>query len=81
MNCFWTTIVQHIAANAEAYGVGGIAVSIAAVKCMPKPGANFSWLTMYTWLFDTLQTVIPAPRSSQTVPTPPVAPAQPPTVK
>ena len=72
MNCFWTAVIQHIAANAEAYGVGGIALGIAAVKCMPKPGSPFNPLTIYTWLYDTLQTVIPAPRGSQPLPTPPV---------
>jgi hypothetical protein len=51
---------------------------------MPKPGSSFSLLTIYTWLYDTVQAVIPVPRNSQsgngnsggvTLPTQPVYPA------
>lgn len=82
MNCFWTAVIDHIAHNAEAYGLGSAALGIAAVKCMPRPGSSLSWLTWYTWVYDTLQTVIPAPRNSQPVPIQPVpTPAPTPTVK
>ena len=67
------SIGQHIAANAEAYGVGAIAFVVSAGKCMPRPGSSFSFLTFYTWFYDTVQSVLPLPRSSPTpVPTVPV---------
>jgi hypothetical protein len=81
-------IGQHLVSNAEAYGVGTIAFILAAGRCMPKPGSSFSLLTFYTWLYNSIQTVLPVhgPPSGQTgtpngapVPTPPVGPAtQPP---
>lgn len=70
-------IGQHIAANAEAYGVGAIAFVVSAGKCMPKPGSSFSLLTFYQWLYDTVQSVLPLPRSSQQVGQPPVSPTTP----
>jgi hypothetical protein len=77
MNGILCSIGQHIAANAEAYGVGAIAFVVSAGKCMPRPGSSFSLLTLYTWLYDTVQSVLPLPRSSSTVtPTLPVDPAK-----
>lgn len=68
MSGFWNMIGQHLAANAEAYGVGAVALMFAAGKCMPKPGSPFSLLTIYTWLYDTIQTVLPIPRSGSLAP-------------
>jgi hypothetical protein len=28
---------------------------------MPRPGTPASWLTFYTWIYNTLQTVLPTP--------------------
>jgi len=65
MSGFWNMIAQNLITHAEAYGVSAIALLIAAAKCMPKPGSSFSLLTIYTWLYDTVQAVIPVPRNSQ----------------
>jgi hypothetical protein len=89
MNGFWAMIGQHLAANAEAYGVGAIAIAVAAGKCMPKPGSSLSFLTIYTWLYDTIQAVLPIPRTSVSsntgtlngVPIPPTPPVDPATTK
>ncbi len=70
-------IGQHLTTNAEAYGVGAVAFVLAAGRCMPKPGSPFSLLTFYTWLYDSVQSVLPIPRSSSTNPPPPVTPALP----
>lgn len=79
-NGFWcfigpsvAAIGQHLASNAEAYGVGAVAFLLAAGRCMPKPGSSFSLLTFYTWLYDSVQSVLPIPRSS-TNPIQPVTP-------
>ena len=84
MSCgIWNTVCQHLAANAEAYGMGLIAFLIAAGKCMPRPGSSFSLLTFYTWLFDSVQSVLPLPRSGTPigtlngVPIPPIPPETP----
>jgi len=84
MSGFWAMIGQHLLSNAEAYGVGTIAFLLAAGRCMPKPGSPFSLLTFYTWLYNSIQTVLPVhgPPTTTTVgtlngepiPTPPVAP-------
>lgn len=82
MTSLLCSIGQHIAANAEAYGMGAIAFVISAGKCMPKPGSSFSFGTLYAWLYDTVQSVLPLPRSSQVIGVPlanpivPVNPAQ-----
>jgi hypothetical protein len=52
-------IGDNIITHADAYWVGAIAVLAAAAKCMPKPGSSFSWLTIYTWVYDTTQAIIP----------------------
>jgi len=65
MSGFWNMIGQNLLTHAEAYGVSAIALLIAGAKCMPKPGSPFSLLTIYTWLYDTVQAVIPVPRNSQ----------------
>ena len=86
MSCgFWNALCQHLAANAEAYAVGLVAFLISAAKCMPKPGSSLSWLTLYTWIFDSIQAVIPVPRSSvssnsvpvNSAPVPPTLPETP----
>ena len=58
-------IGDNLITHADAYWVGAIAVLAAAAKCMPKPGSPFSWLTIYTWFYDTTQAIIPVPRNSQ----------------
>ena len=73
-------IGQNLLTHAEAYGVGVVAFLFAVGKSMPRPGSPFSWLTLYTWLYDSVQAVLPVPRSSggpisTTVPIPPVTPA------
>jgi hypothetical protein len=89
MTSILSYIGQNIAAHAEAYSVGIIAVVVAAIKCMPKPGSPLSWLTIYTWFYDTAQAAVPVPRNSQSangtlngtsinvVPPPALPPAQP----
>ena len=85
MSGFWAMLGQHLMSNAEAYGVGTIAFLLAAGRCMPKPGSPLSLLTLYTWLYNSIQTVLPVhgpPPSVGTVngepiPTQPVTPAPP----
>jgi hypothetical protein len=66
MSGFWNMIGQNLVTHAEAYGVGGFAILISAIKNMPRPGVPASWLTIYTWLYETLQSALPIPRSGQT---------------
>ena len=63
-DCFWTTLGNHFSQHAEAYKVFLIALAIAMAKCLPKPGSSFSWLTLYTFFYDTTQAFVPVPRSS-----------------
>jgi hypothetical protein len=69
-------IGQNLIAHAEAYGVGAVAFLIAVGKSMPKPGSSFSWLTFYTWLYDSVQAVLPVPRNPP--PPPPIVLPPPP---
>ena len=78
---FLCDLGPHIAAHAEAYGTAAGIIAIAAIKCMPRPGAPFSWLTAYTWLYDTAQAALPVPRQSiSTNSAPPLIPTPPPVV-
>jgi hypothetical protein len=83
---FWNMIGQNLITHAEAYGVGVFAFLLAAGRCMPKPGSPLSLLTLYTWLYNSIQTVLPVhgppPPTSGTlngepIPTPAAAPPQP----
>ena len=65
---------QHLAANSGAYWTGSLMLLLSAVKCMPKPGSPFKWTTIYTWVYETMQSALPVPRSTPT-PTLPVSPA------
>jgi hypothetical protein len=67
MNDFLRTIGQHIIANAGTYWVAGLGILIAAGKCMP---VNFpkSFQDLWTWARETIQTVIPVPRTTPTQP-------------
>lgn len=84
MSGFWNMIGTNLIEHAEAYSYVAIAVLVAAAKCLPKPGSPFNGLTIYTWLYDTVQALIPVPRNSQSGNgsssgvTPPTLPVYPP---
>lgn len=61
MNGFWQQIYQH----ATAYGLGSGVLVLAAIQCMPKPGTPWTWGAVYTWIYETLQTVLPVNRSAR----------------
>jgi hypothetical protein len=71
-------IGQNLITHAEAYGVSAIAFLVAAGKSMPPKLPSWrevpQWL--WTWLFETVQTVLPTPRSKDQNPSQPEAPAQ-----
>ena len=73
MSNFFNMIGQHLSANAGAYGTGLVALALASIRCMPQPGASFTGKTLYGWVYETLQTVLPTPRPTN--PLPPVGPA------
>jgi hypothetical protein len=68
---------QHVTSHLAAYGVGSGVVIMAAIQCMPKPGEPWNWKTIYTWIYETLQTVLPVNRSAR--PHQPPTDQQPPT--
>ena len=70
MSGFGNAVMQHLASNAQVYGTAAVALAIAVVKSMP-PEIPRSLQDLWTWLYESLQTVVPAPRN----PTPPVTPA------
>lgn len=73
MNDFLHVITQHMASHGEVYLAAIFGFLIAAGKCMP---VNFpkSFQELWTWARETIQTVIPVPRSTPTQPV--VNPAQ-----
>jgi hypothetical protein len=79
MNCFWqflclvwTTIGNHVSANAGAYGTASIALGLSVAKNIPPqfPKSVQEW---WTWMRDSIQTALPISRANS-VPIPPVAP-------
>jgi hypothetical protein len=59
---FFCSIGQNLVAHAEAYGVGAGALLVAAGKCMPKSFPK-SFQDLWSWAYETVQTVIPTPRN------------------
>ncbi len=56
-------IIMHFAQNLKAYGIGGGLFLFTAVANMPKPGIKWTKLVLYTWLYETLQTLMPLVRN------------------
>jgi hypothetical protein len=68
MDAIYQEICHHIAQNLKTYGIGGGLILFTALANMPKPGVKWTKLVLYTWLYDTIQTVLPLNRGNHGVP-------------
>jgi len=68
----FSTHLHNLLQNEVAYEAIGGLLFVALVYNMPKPGTPFTWLTIYTWLYETLQAFLSV--RSPHPPTPPVPP-------
>lgn len=59
MDALWNHIVQHMAA----YGFGSGILVIAFLQNMPTPGTKMNGLTLYTWIYNSIQTALPVKRA------------------
>ena len=73
MNHILAIVEQDIATNSGVYKAFAIAFALAAIRSMPLPGSSFSWRTLYGWVYETFQNVLPTPRPKP--PTQPEGPA------
>jgi hypothetical protein len=44
---------------------GLVVFLVAAATSMPKPGTPCTWGTIYTWLYETIQSILPANRGGR----------------
>jgi hypothetical protein len=68
MDAIYQEICHHIAQNLKTYGIGGGLILFTAAANMPKPGVKWTKLVIYTWFYDTLQTVLPLNRGGHQIP-------------
>ncbi len=59
----WNAFQQWVLSNWQLISGGLVFVAVAAFTSMPKPGTPFSLATLYTWLYETVQSVLPANRA------------------
>lgn len=57
-----TAILHHLAKNIGYYGSAFALFFYVAAGNMPKPGVVWTKLVLYTWFYDTVQTVLPINR-------------------
>ena len=67
-----TGFLQHILNEPGEYTALLGLFAVAVIANMPRPGSGFSLLTLYTWLYDSLQAFMAA-RNPVPHPTPPPA--------
>jgi hypothetical protein len=77
MNQIYNEIIQNILTYLPEYLAAFSIFIYTAIANMPKPGVEWTKLVLYTWLYDTIQTVLPMRRDLHQLPQVPQLPQLP----